>query len=189
VNLMRPGQAFCVPTDRVILRVSGALHAKATAIRTYRDKGIIDPNHQALVAINVRGVPFGLDTWDGCAFGATYGVGSQFVTIDRDTLAVVDSGYKHRPMLVRASGNSVDAAPFLHPGFEHVSGTLFSAANAANTPSQLGVEFRLLPNPNAAPAYSEGQLPIGREGVLHREGDAYRIDMLEHAKASRGAAG
>ena len=53
----RPGEppvAYNVPTERVILRVSGALHAKARQLRTYREQGIIGVEDQALVAINKR---------------------------------------------------------------------------------------------------------------------------------------
>jgi hypothetical protein len=184
---IRPGggaAAFYVPTERVILRVSGGLHTKAAALRDYRAKGVIAPEDQALVAINVRDIPFGLDTFESCAFGATYGVGSQFVTLDRDTGDVVDSGYQHRPMLLRGSGSVVDAAPFLHAGFEHVAGALISAANVANCPHPPGQDFMLLPNPNGAPAYTERQLPIGREwrlGSLAEGGGYPIIEVIEHS--------
>lgn len=42
-----------------------------------------------------------------------------------------------------------------------VTGTLVSAAAATNYPTLLGLDFMLLPNPNAATAYTAGQLPIG----------------------------
>jgi hypothetical protein len=185
---IRPGggaAAFYVPTERVVLRVSGALHTKAAALRDYRAKGVIAPEDQALVTINVRDIPFGLDTFESCAFGAIYGVGSQFVTFDRDTGDVVGSGYQHRPMLLRGSGNPVDAAPFLHAGFEHVTGALISAANVANCPHPPGHDFMVLPNPSAAPAYTERQLPIGREWRLGppAEGGGYPIlEVIEHSK-------
>jgi hypothetical protein len=40
----------------------------------------------------------------------------------------------------------------------------------------------LLPNPEGAPAYSELQLAIGREWRLHRERDAYRLEVIEHSR-------
>jgi hypothetical protein len=179
--------AFYAPTKRVILRVSGALHTKAGGLRTYRAKGVIRPEDQAVVAINVRDIPFGLDTFESCALGAVYGVGSQFVTIDGDSGKAVDSGYQHRPELQRSSGNPVDAAPFLHPGFEHVTGALFSAANAANCPERLGVDFMLFPNLKGAPAYTARQLPVGREWRWELESDGSRYalaEVIDHSRAS-----
>jgi len=192
----RPGAgaaAFYVPTERVILRVSGALHTKAAGLRTYRAKGVIGPEDQAVVAINVRDIPFGLDTFESCALGAIYGVGSQIVTINRDTGEAVDSGYQHRPELLRSSGRSVDAAPFLHPGFEHVTGALISAANSANCPRPLGLDFMLFPNLKAAPAYTARQLAVGREWrwELQSDGNRYHLaEVIEHSKprdTARGA--
>ena len=105
------------------------------------------------------------------AFAAAYGVGPQYVVLDRDSGKAVESGFKHRPQILRDSGAPVDLAPFLHAAFAHVTGTLVSAADAANYPAPLGLDFMLLPNPNAAPGYTAGQLSIGRKWRLAPAGD------------------
>jgi hypothetical protein len=177
-----PAVAYRVPIDQVTLRVSGALHDKAKKIKTYRDRAIIAHDEQALIAINVNRIPHGLYDAERYALGATYGVGPLTVTFDRGTAKVVESGYTHQAELLRSSGNSVDTAPFLHPGLEHVTGALVSSVDAANCPRPLGLDFMLLPNPEGAPAYSELQLAIGREWRLHRERDAYRLEVIEHSR-------
>jgi hypothetical protein len=181
-----PGEKFAagyVPRDRVTMRVSSALHTKADKLRTYRDRAIIGPNDQAVIAINVRDIPHGVFDAETYGLGATYGVGSQYIVIDRGTGEPVDSGYQHRPQLLRTKGASVDVAPFLHEGLAHVAGALISSADAANCPAPLGLDFMLLPNPYAAPPYTERQLPVGREWRLERDGDLFRIaEVIEHSK-------
>lgn len=171
-----------VPREAVTMRVSGAVHTKAAKLRGYRERGIIQPEDQAVVAINVSQIPHGSLDAESYALGATYGVGPQYVVVDHDTAKAVDSGFQHRPQLLRRSGSPIDAAPFLATGFDHVTGALISAANAANCPAQLGLDFMMLPNPYAAPAYIAGQIPVGREWRLVREGDVFRVEIIEHQK-------
>lgn len=182
-----PGEtsvAGYVPRDRVTMRVSGALHEKAEKLRVYRERGVIAPDDQALVAINVSLIPHGFYDAETYGLAATYGVGAQYVVIDRQARQPVDSGYHHTPKLLRGSGSPVDAAPFLHDGFPHVAGALISSTNAANCPMPLGLDFMLFPNPYAVPAYVERQLSIGREWLLARtEQKGYQIvEVVEHSK-------
>jgi len=180
----QPGEeyvAYRVPIDQVTMRVSGALRDKAARISAYRDRGVIAPEHEAVVAINVHDIPHGFYDAERYAFGATYGVGPQFVAIDPTRGEVVESGFQFRSQLFRASGADVNVAPFLHPAFAHVTGALYSAADAANFPTPLGLDFMLLPNPSAAPAYTPRQLPIGREWRLEPANEGYNIvELIEH---------
>jgi len=184
----KPGEdpvAYAVPIERVIMRVSGALHAKAAKVRGYRERNIIAPEHQVLVAISVNLIPHGIYDAERYGLGATYGLGPQYVLFDRATGEAVDGGFQHRPELLRSSGSSVDVAPFLHPGLEQVTGALVSGTNSANCPESLGLDFMLFPNPRAAPAYTERQIPVGREWRLAPEGDGYTVvEVIEHSKAA-----
>ena len=74
------------------MRVCGALRDKAERLKEYRARGVIAPGHQALVAINVHGIPHGVYDAEHTV-GAAYGVGPQYVTFDRATLVQVDSGF------------------------------------------------------------------------------------------------
>lgn len=175
--------AYYVPTDLVTLRVTGALHVKARRVKEYREKGVIAPEDEALVAINVNGIPHGVYDAETYALGAMYGVGPRYVTFDRASLIQVDSGFHHRPVLQRSSGSTVDAGPFLHAGLGHIAGALISSTDAANCPYPPGYDFMLFPNPNAAPAFTEGQLPVGREWRLAPMPDGcYEfLEVIEHS--------
>ena len=182
-----PGEssvAYYVPRERIAIRICGALREKAARLSEYRQQGVIAPEHQAVVAINVRGIPDAAYEAEQLGPAAIYGLGPQFMTFDRATLEVVHSGFQHRPALLRSSGNPVDAEPFLHSGLEHVAGALFSGADAANHPYPPGHDFMLFPNPKAAPLYTERQLPIGREWRLAplAEGGYQTIEVIEHSK-------
>jgi hypothetical protein len=175
---------YYVPTEQVTLRVSGALLDKAKQLRTYRENGVIGPNDQAIVAINVSLIPHAFYDAETYGVAAAYGVGPRYVVIDRDTGKAVDSGYRYRSELLRSSGSSVDVAPFLHSGFEHVTGALISPANAAARLVPLGHDFMLLPNPRAAPPHVVGQIPLGREWRLREVDGGYRVEeIIEHSRA------
>jgi hypothetical protein len=180
-----PPAAYTVPIDRVTMRVSGALHAKAVQLRGYRERSIIGPEDEALVAINVNLIPHGVYDAERYGLGATYGLGPQYIVIDRATGKAVDGGFEYRPELLRSSGNAVDVAPFLGAGFEHVTGALVSGTNSANCPESLGLDFMLFPNPRAAPVYTERQIAVGREWRLAPDGEGYRVvEIIEHSKAA-----
>lgn len=180
-----PGEgsvAYPVPTEQVTLRVVGALHDKARKLKGYRDQRVIAHDEQALVAINVNGIPHGFCDAETYGLAAIYGVGAPFVEIDRKSGHIVDSGFHHRPELQRTSGSRVDAAPFLHAEFAHVTGALVSSVDAANCAYPFGLDFMLFPNPLGAPPYTEGQLPVGREWRLVPVGeDGYQAEVIEHA--------
>ncbi len=171
-----PGEssvAYYVPRDQIAIRICGALREKAARLMAYRRRGVIGPEHQAVVAINVRGIPDAAYEAEHLGPAAIYGLGPQFVTFDRATLDVVDSGFQHRPELLRrSSGSSVDAEPFLRPGLEHVAGALISGADAANHPHPPGHDFMLFPNPTAAPAYTE------RHGVWLAEVSLFELEPV-----------
>ena len=181
-----PGEtsvAYYVPTQKITLRVSGALHDKAKKLKTYREQKVVAPDDQALVAISVSGIPHGFYDAETYGLAVTYGVGPQFVVIDRESGEAVDSGFHHRPELQRGSGSPVDVAPFLRAEFAHITGALVSSVDAANCAYPPGLEFMLFPNPHGAPPYTERQLPVGREWRLLPLGEGgYQTEVIEHAQ-------
>ena len=174
--------AFGVPIPQVILRVRAALFDKAKKIATYRARGVIGPNDQALIAINVRDIPHGFFDAERFALGAVYGQGDPYVVIDRRTLKAVEQGIAQRPTIARHSGEQINMEPFLHPGHEHVSGALISGTDAANCSTPLGRDFMLLPNPNASPLYRPGLIRLGREWRLQQsQPGEYAVEVIEHS--------
>lgn len=172
-----------VPTEQIILRVRHGLHEKAKKIRAYRDRGVIGPRHQAIVAISVNGIPHGFFDAERYGLGAVYGLGDPYVVIDRKTLKKVDEGIAHRGQIRRQSGTLIDVAPFLHPGHEHVNGALISGTDAFNCAPPLGRDFMLLPNPNAAPPWVDGQIKLGREWRLRpaEQEAVFDVEVVQHS--------
>jgi hypothetical protein len=97
-------------------------------------------------------------------------MGMPCAVIHRETCQIISSGYQARPQLLRANSSPVDAAPFLQPGVEHVTGVLVASADAANCLDPLGRDFMVLPNLFGAPAYTSGQIQLGQE---------YRVEVLD----------
>lgn len=174
--------AFRLPTEKVILRVRGALHDKSQKIAKYRSAGIIAPQDQAMIAVNLRDVPHGFYDPQKYALGAVYGQGDQYVVLDRNSGDVIRQGFGHRPTLLRSSGSAVDMAPFLKPGMEHVTAALVSAVDAANCPQRAGFDFLILPNPTASPTYTKSQIRLGMEWTLRPGADpgVYAASTIEH---------
>jgi hypothetical protein len=173
--------AYKVPTENVILRVSGALRDKSLRIREYRDGSIIGADDCALIAINICGIPHGFYDPVKYALGATYGVGNQYVSIDPKTHQTVDSGWQYRAHIPRASGSPVDVSPFLRPGLEHVGGAIVGSLNSANCDPPIGRDFIQLPNQFAAQRYPQGKIKMGREWVLADVGQGtYDGTIIEH---------
>jgi hypothetical protein len=81
-----------IPQNRVTMRVSSALQAKADKLPTYRERAVIGSNDQAVIAIDVGDIPHGVCDAETYGLRATYSVGSQYVVIDRETGEPVDSG-------------------------------------------------------------------------------------------------
>jgi hypothetical protein len=170
-----------VPREQVTLRVRGALHDKAAKVQAYRADGTIAPGDQALIAVNIWDIPHASYNPDTFGAGAVYGLGDRYAVIDPGKRKAVETGWQHRPFLIRSSGVAIDAAPFLNPGHEHVTGALISSGNAAGNFAPLGRDLILLPNPKAAQPYTEGQIRLGCEWLLRAaEPETYRVEVIDH---------
>jgi len=179
-----PPVAGYVPTGRITMRVSGAFHEKSKQLKRYRESGVVGPEDETLIAINVALVPHGAYDAEEYGLAAIFGFGPRQAIINRETGAATDLGRAFRSELQRNSGNAVDVAPFMHPGLSYVSAALISGADAANCPALLGHDFVLFANPHGTPVYSQNQIPVGREWRYEIEGEGRDrlAEMVEHSK-------
>jgi len=144
------GAAAYVPTEKILLRFTGALAEKRNRYLAALEKGIVSKNDAYVLAINSRGVPH-------APFGNTLPffvqaflpIGPPTMLVDRATDKVVDSYYARRETVSKTSGTVVSTAPFLDPAFSFVSAVLHSAVDCVNRPEALGGDFIVLHNPTA----------------------------------------
>ena len=145
------GIAYKVPTEKILLRFTHALAEKRNKYRDAIEKGIIAPEDGYLLAINCRAIPH-------APYGNTlpYFVqaylpfGPYAVSIDPNTGNIVDSFYQYRGTISKLNGADVPTRAFLDPGYSFVSAVLNSSVDCVNHPKEVGGDFCLLHNPNAA---------------------------------------
>ncbi|EYC52912.1 hypothetical protein AZ34_12725 [Hylemonella gracilis str. Niagara R] len=146
-----PGEAFMVPSEKVVLRFTNAYRTKSLKFHDDVKKGRVNEDDLILLAINSRGVPHGPFGGDMPFFlKAFLPFGNLTLEIDRRTRRVVDRYHKHRPVIMKKNQSSVGTAGFLDPESGPFVGVLHSAVDCANQPLKLGDDFHLLHNPSAS---------------------------------------
>jgi hypothetical protein len=87
---------------------------------------------------------------------AAFAIGSPYISIDRDTLKAVDSGFQFRDSIAKASKALVKTGVFHQDKYRALSGVLCSRVDAVNHPERVGDDFQLVPNPQATVPLPEG---------------------------------
>ena len=110
-----------------------------------------------MIAINPRAIAFDhVDSDPPRILQAAYTLGPAFGIVDRKTMAAVGVGYQLRNKIHKEpKGDKKGRAEVLTGVFENkdypgLSGLLCSRVDAANRPGEMGDDFQLAPNPNAA---------------------------------------
>jgi hypothetical protein len=145
------GVASRIPTEEILLRFTNALAEKRKRYTAALRKRIISPGDSYILAINSRGIrhaPYG-NTMP-YYMQAFLPIGPLAVNIDRQSGEIVNSFYQHRPQLVKKSGATVSTMSFLDDSATFCSAVLHSGVDCANHPEELGGDFSILFNPQAA---------------------------------------
>ncbi len=160
------------PTDPMTLRIRNSLHAKEQVFQIYIDNGIVQADDVTVVAINVFLIPQAWVDMDDLMRRALYGLGHPTITIDKNTLSAVASGYQERPELEKQStGSPVSVDPFVDGSMPHVSSVLGSREDAYNRPPRLGDGFVIYPNLSAGVLWPERAIQLGQEWIPTRQPD------------------
>jgi hypothetical protein len=117
-----------------------------------------------VIAINGAQVPFSsLNDEIPFIVQAVLPFGPASMTIDADTLAIIDAGPAYRPEVVKKSKASVSTCVFLDEQYADISGIFFSNVIFKNFLSALGTDFIYLHNPKATNPLSAGWSKVGTE--------------------------
>ena len=156
------GGLAAAPTRQAQLRTTSALLNKSRVIERYVAEGTIGSDDVRLIAVGAGrfGVVVPEDPLP-LVMSAVFPLGPQYVTIDRDTGAVVDEGFHFSPEIARAGG-PIPRTAFLDERFAHVSGVLWSRTGIGHL-GQPDRPLTLVHNPLA-------RTPMDRQwGVWDRE--------------------
>lgn len=173
------GEAFDVPSEKIILRYTSALLDKLRKYKEFCKKGMLLDTDRYVVAINSRGIPH-------APYGSAlpYHVhaflpfGNRTVSIDPKSSKITDSFLQYRDRVIKLNGKTVSTQPFLDSGYAGISAVIHSAVDCANGPSELGADFDVLHNPLAKCALPTGSLPWCR----HRTYSNGTLETVEHGR-------
>ncbi len=170
------GKATWVPRDKITIRFTSVIFDKFKKYKTYKEKGIVDPEDICLIAINSNKVPharFGSDL--PYHVRALFPFGPLAVSINGKTGEVVDQFYQYENKLTKIKGSEIPKDFFTNTEFCQISGVLNSTVDVAACALgsiPWGSEFDLVHNPlasNPLPVndFSWCKQRVYEEGVLN----------------------
>lgn len=158
------------PEEQVILRITSVLNDKVNQRQRHVRRGLIDPDSPFVIALNCGG-HFQLmgGPIEPMALKALFPVGHPFISIDRQTMASVGSGWTPRTTVTKTgTGNlgpvAIPTMMFATPAFSEISAVLCSNANVTNH-GWIGQRrsthgFVLIRNPFASRPVAPSLLPV-----------------------------
>lgn len=174
-------RAEYVPQDKIVLRCTSAISAKfPTQYRRHVEAGIVGPEDCYVVAVNHSEVYHYAEMGEPpYILRAVLGLGSHFVTVDRDTGELTGQGVQYRGSIPKATGASVETRLFLSSESAPVSAVIGSVMSIG-TPVHLrqhrmGQDFRLVYNPFATNALPTGLLIRGEEARVSLHENQFEI--------------
>lgn len=142
--------AYEVPNERMILRYLNAIRAKYGQYQSWLKQGTVTTDEIFVVAINPRKLDHDIaDTVPPRILQAAFPIGHQYMTIDRATTRVIDSGFQFRDVITKSNNAPVATGIFLTDEYPGLSGLLCSRIDVCNQPRDMGADFQLVPNPRA----------------------------------------
>ena len=162
------------PTEQMVLRLRNALAAKEIAYRNYLEAGIVAATDVLAVAINVHAVHWAFADMNDLMLRALYGRGDLVLTVNRETLKVVDSHHDQITHVTKKkTGASVGVQPLIDGSFPHISAVIGSGADAGNLPRRLGDDLILFPSLTANVAWPTGTIELGEEWTFAQATDGW----------------
>jgi hypothetical protein len=156
----REGAIF--PEEKILLRFTNSLNSKKKIFEKYITNGLITSNDALIIAINGKGIK--VMVFDGSLptiIKAVYPIGDYQVKFDRESLQVVDAGYKKRDYIEKKSGSKVLTNYFLDTSNEIITGLIYSAAAYWDYPEHPGSEILYIHNSEAKIKMQISWLNIG----------------------------
>lgn len=153
-----------VQDKEAILRYRSAIEDKYKDYKRYFKKGILKSESCYIIAVNGRGVlspP--RETEIPRIIRSVLPFGNERITINTNTLEIVDRSYKYRDKLMKKNQVEIKTDIFCNSEYDCISAILFSCVDAVNRPEKLGDDFVLIHNPLAKNKLPLELVKLGRE--------------------------
>jgi hypothetical protein len=158
VPLNEGGGVSLAPKRQIQLRTTSALLTKTRVVEDYLGTGIIEPNDVRLVAIGVGRFGIYASEEPPTILSAVFPIGEYFVSIDRETLQVVNQGFQSSFHIER-QGGEVSRTAFLSQRYASISGAIWSRISIGNM-SRVERPLTLVHNPVATVRMQEASRAI-----------------------------
>lgn len=149
---VRPGEAYDVPTDKILLRFTSVIREKRKKLALDMQKGIVKADEPVLLAINSRGIPhapYGAEL--PYIVKAVFPIGGYTVAINTQTRQITDRFHQYRPEVKKENSARVATTALLDAHADSFCAVLHSSVDCANHPSSLGDDFLVLHNSATSP--------------------------------------
>jgi type I restriction enzyme S subunit len=174
---LKLGVAMRDPDEQIILRYRSAISEKFdNKYREYLATDVVSSSDAYVIAINSCKMEAAIaDSDPPRILKAVFPIGDQQVTVNKQTLKIIGSGFQFRPAVKRTSGEQISTDLFLNPTYENLSGILFSRASVNHLIKQLGADFIFIHNPLARNPVPSGFFKFGREYTAQEGPENYTV--------------
>lgn len=187
------GVVFEYPTNKIFLRVSGALTGKFKGALRNIEREIITNKHSVVICINggwLNG-DFGRPSHPVGGFPLIvqllYGIGEMSITLSRKTREVIGSGFTVKPTLTKTNKNNIenefDIAYFWNPQNTVISAVIYSYATILSTidEDRVGEDFIVVHNAFANNPIPPGAFGCGKEYIARStSSEEITLTLIDH---------
>lgn len=145
-----------VPNEKIILRLTHAVAKKLEKYKVDKQNSRISTEDGFILAINGYKA---LNGWFGIGeetdselpviVKAVLPIGSKYVSCDKKTKEVVESGFAYRPEISKEKGSPVSTCWFLKEECKVISAIIYSESGILALPQSMGSEFIFIHNHRA----------------------------------------
>jgi hypothetical protein len=174
-----PPSSGMVPWNNIALRIRSSIEEKKTKFDRYLEMGIVSPDDQLLIALNVHEIPHASLDFERYVFRALYGVGDLTIKFDLDTKKAVSAENQQLVSIAKAvTGNPVGTMPFIDGSMPLISGALVNAFEAVAA-AHVRFELTLYPNLTATQPWIPGDLSFDHEWQFESDADGWKGDRVD----------
>jgi type I restriction enzyme S subunit len=188
---LRPNNiAYSSPLDQILLRWTNSIDAKSKKLVEYLEKKIVLPTAAYVIAINGRRLRDRIPELIGVsgypyAAEAVFPIGPRFVSIDRHTHNISDSGHIHRTEVKKPGSSAVPTEFFLSKDSEYVSAIWATDICEVTVTENITPQMAVIHNPFAKNPIPLGLLPAQKEYIAINQGDSFLIETIAGSLSPR----
>lgn len=198
-DLSDGGVAFCVPAEKIVLRVRTAIDSKHKALvgysdrrgkyhPGYRDRGIVDAEDGYVIAVNTAllGTCGDEGSHLPSVVEAVFPTGPREIDVNRKTRQVIREGIGYRPVIRKQNDAPVFTSLFLDEAYRGISGIMGLHERPEGRGSRMPI---MVHNPLAANGLPDGWCAAAYEFRVVDARDHWELKWRSTAKLTGGACG